>query len=143
MRVTNGLPQALDLSLECRACKGYGLMPYPPHRFQRGRIGGQTGNDVPMDMRNLVAEEFVIDLAGFIGPRKDLGDESDFFYQLDPLCPGQVKQFRRVALKDQNRPAGEKLIVVEKDPRKPQIDDKVVGTGPDPRAGKTRGIAHG
>ena len=43
------------------------LVRHPPHRFQRGRIVRQTWNDVPVDVRELVAEEFVVDFFGVIG----------------------------------------------------------------------------
>ena len=44
-------------------------MLYPPHWFEGGRVAGQSGNDMPVDVGELVAEEFVVDLSGLI----DLG----------------------------------------------------------------------
>jgi len=44
-------------------------MLYPPHWFEGGRVAGQPGNDMPVDVGELVAEEFVVDLSGLI----DLG----------------------------------------------------------------------
>lgn len=107
-------------------------MLHPPYRFQRGRIRGETWNDVPMNVGELVAEEFVVDLSGLIDMCDGLGDHVHFFQQLDPLCRRQVKEFRRMTLKDYHRPPGEKLIVVEIDPRQPEIDDEMVRTGPGP-----------
>jgi len=43
------------------------LMRDPPHRIERCRIAGQAWDDVPVDVRELVAEEFVVDLLGGIG----------------------------------------------------------------------------
>jgi hypothetical protein len=43
-----------------------------------------------------------------------------------------VKEFRRVALENNHRPAGEKLIVVKKDLRESQVNDEVIGSRPGP-----------
>ena len=43
------------------------LMRNPPHRFKRRRIVGQAWDDVPVDVGELVAEEFVVDFFGVIG----------------------------------------------------------------------------
>ena len=43
-----------------------------------------------------------------------------------------MKQFGCMTVKNQHRPAGEKLIVVEKDLRESKIDDEVIGSRPGP-----------
>jgi len=68
-----------------------------------------------MDVRELVAEEFVVDLLGVIDLREGLSDSRDFFHQLHAFRRRQVEEFRRVALKDHDGPAGEELVVVEID----------------------------
>lgn len=42
------------------------LMQDPPNRIERRRISGQAWDDVPVDVRELVAEEFIVDLLGII-----------------------------------------------------------------------------
>lgn len=37
-----------------------GTVRHPPDWFQRGRITGEAWDHVPMDMRELVTEEFVV-----------------------------------------------------------------------------------
>ncbi len=118
-------------------------MPYLPYRLQRGWIGGETWNDVPVNVGELVAEEFVVDLSCVVGLRDGPGDQVHFLHQLNPFCRRQVKEFRRVTLKDHHRPARKKLIVVEIDFRQPEIDNEVVGARPGPCAGMTPGIGHG
>ena len=49
-------------------------MLYPPHWFERSRVVGQSGNHMPVDVGELVAEEFVIDLLGLIDLSQDFGD---------------------------------------------------------------------
>jgi hypothetical protein len=57
-------------------------MRYPPYRFQRGRIVCQTRNDMPMDMRELVPEEFVVDFLSLVDLGYSLGHSADLFNQL-------------------------------------------------------------
>ena len=68
---------------------------------------------MPVDVRELVAEEFVVDLSGLIDHRDNLGDEVHFLHQLNPFRGSQMKQLRRVAFEDDNGPAGKELIVVK------------------------------
>ena len=44
-------------------------MLHQPHRLEGGRVVCQPGNEMPVDVGELVAEEFVVDLPGLI----DLG----------------------------------------------------------------------
>ena len=44
-------------------------MLHPPYWFVGGRVIGESGNEMPVDVGELVAEEFVVDLPGLI----DLG----------------------------------------------------------------------
>jgi len=68
---------------------------------------------MPVDMGELVAEEFVIDLPGLIDLGKGLGDEAHFLHQLNPFCGRQMKQFYRVTLEDDHGPAGKELVIVK------------------------------
>ena len=61
-------------------------MLHPPHWFERGPLAGQSGNDMPVDMGELVTKEFVIDLFGLIDLGDIFGDQVDFFHQLNPFC---------------------------------------------------------
>ena len=58
------------------------LMRNPPHRFKRRRIVGQAWDDVPVDVGELVAEEFVVDLFGVIDLSECVGNGRDVFHQL-------------------------------------------------------------
>jgi hypothetical protein len=115
MGVVYGLPKAPDGRLQLGIRTGLGLVPHPPHWLMRGWVACETRDDVPMKVGDLVAQELVVDLPGFIGQRDGFGDEAHFLDQLVSLRWSQVKQFRRMMLKDDHRPAGEKLVVVEKD----------------------------
>ena len=66
----------------------HGLMLYPPHWFEGGRVAGQSGNDMPVDVGELVAEEFVIDFLGLIDPGQGLGNQVHFLHQLNPFRGG-------------------------------------------------------
>ena len=77
----NGLPQALNRALEIRTRKEQGLMLYPPHWLKRGRVASESGDYVPVDVGELVAEKFVIDLLGLIDLGEDFGDATDFLHQ--------------------------------------------------------------
>ena len=68
---------------------------------------------MPVNVGELVAKEFVIDLHGFIGLGKSFGDKIHFLHQLNPFRGSQIKQLCRVALEDDDGPAGEVLIVMK------------------------------
>lgn len=119
------------------------LMGYPPDRLERRGICGEAGDYMPVDVRQLVAEEFVVDLLGPIGLCERLGDQIHFFHQLHPFCWRQMKEFCRVALKDDNGPAGEELVFMEIGFRESEIHDDMIGSGPGFCAGLTGRIGHG
>ena len=118
-------------------------MLHPPHRFEGGWVVGQSGNHMPVNVGELVAEEFVVDLPGLIGLGKSFGDEIYFFHQLNPFRGSQMKQLCRVALEDDNGPAGEELIVVKIGLRQPEVGDEMVLSWPVALAGATSIITHG
>lgn len=88
-------------------------MRHAPHRFERSRIVRHARDDVPMNVRQLVAEEFVVDLLGSIGLCERVGDRGHVLHQPQSLRRRQVEQFRCVTLKDDDGPAGEELIIME------------------------------
>lgn len=118
-------------------------MLYPPDRFEGGRVGGQPWNDMPVNVGELVAEEFVIDLPGLIDLGEGLGDETDFLHQLNPFRGGQVKEFCRVALEDDDGPAGEELILVQVGLGQTQVCDEMLFFRPAALAGFAGRIHHG
>lgn len=67
---------------------------------------------MPVDVRELVAEEFVIHLLGVIDLGQGLGDEVHFLHQLSPFCGSQMKELCCVVFEHNNSPTGEKLIFV-------------------------------
>ena len=86
-------------------------MLHPPDWFEGGWVVGQPGDYVPVDMRELVAEEFIIDLLGGIDLGQYFCNEVHFLHQLNPFRGSQMKELGRVAFEDDNGPAGEELIV--------------------------------
>ena len=118
-------------------------MLHPPDWFQWSRIGGQPGNHMPVDVGELVAKEFVIDLLGLIDLRDNLGEEAHFLHQLNPLRRSQMKQLCGVALEDDDGPSGEELIVMQIGFGEAKIRNEMVFFWPVALADVTRGIHHG
>ena len=77
-----------------------------PYRFEWSRVLGAPGNQVPMDVRKLVAEQFIVDLhrPPFLG--KDRCHPGDFFYEAAALLTREMEEFGRVALQYEHGPAG-------------------------------------
>ena len=66
-----------------------------------------------MDMRKLVAKQFIVDLHGppFVGEHgRHLGD---FFDERAAFLAREVEEFRCVALQHEHGPAGKELVVVQ------------------------------
>ncbi len=117
-------------------------MLHSPDWFKRGRVCGQSWNNMPVDVGELVAEEFVIDLLGLIDLGEDFGDAADILHQQNPFRGSQMKQFCRVALEDDDGPAWEELIVMQIGLGEAQIRDEMVFSRPAALAGLARGICH-
>jgi len=141
--ILNGSLQALNRALEIWPCAEHGLMLHPPHWFKRGLVVCEARDDVPVDMGELVAEEFVIDFLGFIDLGQGLGDQIHFFHQLNPFRGRQMKQLCRVAFEDDDAPAGEELIVVQVSFGEPKVSDEMVVSRPSALAGLAREVVHG
>jgi len=118
-------------------------MLYPPHWFEGGVVSGQSGNHMPVDVGELVAEEFVVDLPGLIDLCDNLGDQVHFFHQLNPFRGSQMKQFCRVAFEDDDGPAGEELILMQIGLREAKIRNEMVFFRPTALAGFACRIGHG
>jgi len=88
-------------------------MLHPPHRIKGGWVVGESGNEMPVDVGELVTEEFVVDLPGRIDLGECLSDETHFLHQLYSFCGGQMKQFCCVPLEDDDGPAGKELVIVK------------------------------
>ncbi len=118
-------------------------MLHQPHRFEGGRVADEAGNDMPVDVRKLVAEEFVVDLFGSIDLGKGFGYEVHFLYQLSPFRGSEMKQLCRMMFEHHNGPAGKELIFVEIGARQPEVGDEMVGFWPASLAGFASWICHG
>lgn len=105
-------------------------MLYQPHWFEGGRVVGQSRNDVPVDVGELVSEEFVVDLSGPIDLGKGFGHEAHFLHQLSPFRGSQMKQLCRMMFEHHDGPAGKELILVEIGARQSEVGDEMVGLGP-------------
>src|SRR5438034_4769211 len=84
-----------------------------PHRLQWSRIIGQPWDDMPMDVRKLIAEQFIVDLHGIKHDRQCLRDFRHLLYELTALFTGEVKQLGCMPLEHQHRPPREELILVK------------------------------
>jgi hypothetical protein len=49
-------------------------MLYPPHWFEGLRVVGQSGNDMPVDVGQLVPKEFVVHLSGIVDQGQSFGE---------------------------------------------------------------------
>ena len=98
---------------------------------------------MPVNVGELVAKEFVIDLLGFIELGKSFGDKIHFLHQLNPFRGSQMKQLCRVAFEDNDGPAVEELIVVQIGFGQAEVGNEMVFFRPATLAGLARRIAHG
>ena len=117
-------------------------MRHPPHRFERGWIICEAGDEMPVNVWELVAQQFVVDFSWFVDLVQDFGNQGHFLYQLHPLGRCQVKELGRMPAKDQYGPAGKELIVMEIGPGQPEVGDEVVGSRPGARTCFAQGIVH-
>ena len=67
------------------------IVRYPPYWFQRGRIGGEAGNDMPVDMRKSVSEQFVVHLLCLVDRGRDIGHSADLFDELQTFGRCEVE----------------------------------------------------
>ena len=98
---------------------------------------------MPVDVRELVAEEFVVDLPGLIDLGQGLGDEVYFLHQHNPFRGSQMKQLCCVAFEDYDGPAREELIVMQVGLGEAEVGNEMVFFLPAALAGLAGGIAHG
>lgn len=117
-------------------------MPDGPDGVPRRRVIRQSGDDVPVDMRELVAEQFVVDLHGIERHVQRQRDFRDFLNEPAPLILGQVKQFDGMTLEHEDGPAREKLIVMQVGLAEIKIGDPVILAGPLSCAGFTVHSGH-
>lgn len=97
---------------------------------------------MPVNMGELVAEEFVIDLLGPIDLGENLGDTADVLHQQNPFRGGQMKQLCLMAFENDNDPAGEELIVMQIDFGEVEVGDEMGFLGPAALASLTARIHH-
>src|SRR3989475_13095436 len=97
-----------------------------PHRLAWGRVIGESWDDMPVNVRELVAEQLVVDLDGIEHDGQRARHFRDFFYELAALFPCEVEQLGRVTLEHQHGPSGEELIVVEVCDPEPKFCDLLI-----------------
>ena len=139
----NSLLQTLSRAPEIGSGMEQGLVLYPPHRFEGGRVAGQPGNHMPVDVGKLIAEEFIIDFPGVINLSDNLGHQVHFFHQLNAFCWSQMKQLCCMALEHDDGPPGKELIVVQIGLGEAEVGNKMVGTRPGSCADLTGRVCHG
>lgn len=65
--------------------EGDAVMWDAPDRFDRSRIVRKARNEVPMNVRKLIAQQLVIHLSCLKRFGEHFGQAADFFHQLDAL----------------------------------------------------------
>lgn len=90
-----------------------GLMGNRPHRLKRSRVLLLPWNQMPMDMGQLVTEQFIIHLYGLPFHGKTTGYHGDFFNQVTAVGAREVEEFCNMLFQDQHGPAGKVLVVME------------------------------
>src|SRR4249920_1499719 len=118
-------------------------MLYPPHWLKWGRVVGQSGNYMPVDVGEVIAEEFIVDFPGLRGLRKGFGNQVHFLHQRNPFRGSQMKQFCRVAFEDDDGPAGEELILMQVGLGEAEVSDEMVFFRPATLADFASWIRHG
>src|SRR5438132_7810167 len=81
---------------------------------------------MPVNVRELVAEQLIVDLDGIKHDGQCARDFRDFFYELAALFPCEVEQLGRMTLEHQHRPAWKELVITEVGDREPQLRNLVV-----------------
>jgi hypothetical protein len=114
-----------------------------PNRLEGSRVGGQARDEMPVDVRELIAEELVVDFPGL----KDMGEgfsySIHFLHQLNPFRRHQVKQFGDLTLKDDDGPSRKELVVMQICIREAEVGNEVVGTRPAALAGVAGWLSYG
>jgi len=113
------------------------LVLVPPHRLQRGRIIGKSRHDVPVDMRQLIAEQSIVDLDGLEHRCQRASYCVDLLDELASFFPVQLEQLCRMPFEHQHRPAGKELILEEIGDCQSAVGDPVTRRGPGSGAGLT------
>ena len=101
-------------------------MSNPPHRFKRCGILCEPGDKVPMDMGQLVPQQFIIDFDRSEFFRKMAGHRGDFLNEASPLILRQLKELSGMPFEHQHGPSGEKLILMELSHRLAAIRNEMV-----------------
>src|SRR5438093_12233794 len=93
---------------------------------------GESWDDMPVNVRELVAEQLVVDLDGIEHDGQRARDFRDFFYELAALFPREVEQLGRMPLEHQHRSARKELIIMQVGDREPEFGDLVILPRPPP-----------
>src|SRR5437016_6824820 len=92
---------------------------------------------MPVNVRELVAEQLIVDLDGIEHDGKRARKFRHLFDELTAFFSGEIKQLGRMTLEHQHGPAGEELIVVEVRDRESKVGDLVILGRPLPCANLT------
>ena len=136
-------PEAVDFRSECIRCESNRFVRNTPHRFERRGILRKARNQMPMNMRELVTEQFIIDLYGLPLLREQGRDSGHFFHEATAFVAREVKEFRGVAFQDEHGPAGEELVVMQVGPGEFAFGDEMTPVGPGADTGLAGWGAHG
>ena len=137
------LPKTVDFRSECVRFESDRFMRNTPHRFEWRGIPRKAWNQMPMDVRKLVAEQLIVDLHGLPLLREQGCDPGHFFHEAAAFVAREVKEFRGVPFQDEHGPAGEELVVMQVGPGESAIGDEMTPVGPGADTGLARLAAHG
>lgn len=135
--------ETVDFRSECGRFKSNRFVCNTPHRFERRGIPRKARNQMPMDMRELVTEQFIIDLHRLPLLREQGRDPGHFIYEPTAFVAREVEEFRGVAFQDEHGPAWEELIVMQVGPGESAIGDELFPAGPGADTGLADWGAHG
>ena len=112
-----------------------------PHGVARGRIVGESWNEMPVHVGKLVAEQLVVDLDGLECHGERQCDFRNFLDKLAPFISCQLEQLGRMALEHQHGPTRKELVVMEVGSRESKVGDLVIFGRPLPGTGFTGRLA--
>jgi len=95
---------------------------------------------MPMDMRKLVAQQFIIHFDGPKHSHQCVGDGADIFNHTVPFLGRQMEQLGGMPLQYQHRPSGKELIIEQVYGRNGAVCNPMVGGRPCSFAGHARSI---
>src|SRR5215510_3654078 len=119
------------------------LVGHAPHGPARLGIAGQARHEMPVDVRHLIAEEFVVHLDGLVDGGQRAGHTVHVLDLGRPLARRELVELDRMTLEHHEHPAGKELVLVEVDAARGQVGDEERPLSGHARAHHAVGCRHG